>query len=102
VREALAKHHPLPYTSIKSGLSLGYVIEVARRWSALAKEMNRAGATVVEELGNERVAFWESQLGPGAITTAAPLAAAKTPTPIVRHYEAPSARPPTRRKKSST
>ena len=41
----------LPWTSRTTGVDMSYEFEHARRWAMLDKEMKRAGADVVGDLG---------------------------------------------------
>ena len=94
-REARAQKLPLPYLSVRSGRDLSYVLDAARRWRRLADEMHAAGVGEVSELGPERVAYWEAQLGASA-PVGKPLVAAERPAPRVARHSPQRARPPRR------
>ena len=83
----------LPWTSRTTGVDMSYEFEHARRWAVLDKEMKRAGADVVGDLGPARLEHWQVALDRGRLRPPEPLSAFRSVEPLGRRVGLPSPPP---------
>ena len=83
----------LPMMSRETGVDMGYELELARRWSKLAREMRRSRAEFVADLGSCRLKHWKAALDPQRLRPSEPLKEFRPVQPRIRRTEVPTNRP---------
>jgi hypothetical protein len=93
VKDAKSRGETYPWISRESGIDMSFEYELWRRWEALCKELSKARAERVSDLGAPRVTYWEEALDPKRLTSAKPLGAFAPVEPLMRNVDVPSRRP---------